>query len=203
MTLSRRRFLTGIDHGSVAANGGTRRQSCFFDMRCIEDVHNALTGSEEIVRDDPPVAAPPDGFGAHDRASMLATSDSESRETGGEWRRQRVVRIVAKTTHPPIGIERRFRAVCLSTVTTKLGDVLIADLPRRQRFGEALTIELWVGPRPWHRSYVDKKIDGWLPKQIDEFSDRPGRMTYGEKCARDVSLAEEGGRQPGPHRRIS
>ena len=104
----------------------------FVDMRRLEDVHNALPGGEEIIRDDPPMAAPPDGLGAHNCASVPATSVSESRETRGERRRQRVVRIVAKAAHLPISVGRRFRAACLSTETTKLGDMLVADLPRCQ-----------------------------------------------------------------------
>jgi hypothetical protein len=59
--------------------------------------------------------------------------------------------------------------------------MLIADLPRRQRFGEAFAIELRIGARSRHRSYIDKMVDAGLSKQIDQFDDRPGRMAYGEK----------------------
>jgi hypothetical protein len=79
----------------------------FVDMRRIEDVHNALAGGEKIVRNDPPVAAPPDSLGAHDRAAVPAASIAESRETRGERRHQRVIRIIAKAAHVPISVGRR------------------------------------------------------------------------------------------------
>jgi hypothetical protein len=82
------------------------------------------------------------------------------------------------------------RAAYLSTVTTKFGDMLIADLPRRQRFGKAFPIELRIGARSWYRPYVDSQVDPGPSKQIDEFDDRPGRMAYGEEGARDGSAGK-------------
>ena len=65
--------------------------------------------------------------------------------------------------------------------------MLIADLPRRQRFWKAFPIELRISARSWYRPYVDSQVDAGLPKQIDEFDDRPSRMAYGEEGARDGS----------------
>jgi hypothetical protein len=182
--------LGRVDHSSVAANGSAGRQTRFVDMRRPEDVHDAFARGEEIVCDDTPMAAPPDGLGTHDRASMPPTPVSESRQTRCEGRRQRVVRIIAKTAHPPISIGRRSRAAHLSAEATKFGDMLIADLPRRQRLGKAFAIELRIGARSRYRPYVDDQVDARCPKQIDEFDDRPGRMAYGKKGARDGSAGK-------------
>ena len=134
--------LGGVDHGSVVANHGARCQMCFIDMRRPEDVHNAFACGEEVVRDDTPMAAPPDGLGAHDRASVPATSVSEPRQTRCERQRQRVVRIIAKASHPPISVESEGSALRIfPRRPPSFGDMLIADLPRRQRFGEAFAIE--------------------------------------------------------------
>ena len=62
--------------------------------------------------------------------------------------------------------------------------MFIADLPRRQRFGKAFTVELRIGARSRHRSHVYDEIDARLPQQIDELGDRPGGMTYGEEGVR-------------------
>jgi hypothetical protein len=62
--------------------------------------------------------------------------------------------------------------------------VFIADLPRRQRFGEAVAVELRIGARPRHRPNVTDEIDAGLPEQTDEFGDRPGGMADGEECVR-------------------
>ena len=43
--------------------------------------------------------------------------------------------------------------------------MLIADLPRRKRFGEALLIELRVGARLRHRPYVDNEAEAELRKR--------------------------------------
>ena len=69
--------------------------------------------------------------------------------------------------------------------------MLIADLPRRQRFGEALLIELRVGARPGYRPYVDNEADARFPQEIDKFDDRPGRVAYGEKGIRVIAPTDE------------
>ena len=78
------------------------------------------------------------------------------------------------------------RALCLagSPETAKLGEVLITDLPRCQRFREAMLIELRVGAQSRDGSHVDNEIDSGLLQQIGKFDDRPGRMAYGEKGVR-------------------
>ena len=69
----------------------------------------------------------------------------------------------------------------------RVRDMLVADLPRRQRFGKALLIELRVGARPRHRPYVDNEADARLSQEIDKFDDRPGRVAYGEKGVRVIA----------------
>jgi hypothetical protein len=83
-----------------------------------------------------------------------------------------------------MGVRRRFYISRLSSKTAKRGDMFIADLPRRQRFGEAVVVELWIGTGSRHRPHVDDEIDAVLPEQIDEFGDRPGGMADGEECVR-------------------
>jgi hypothetical protein len=68
--------------------------------------------------------------------------------------------------------------------------MLIADLPRPQRFGKVFAIELRIGARSRYRPYVDNQVDPGRSKQINEFDDRPGRMAYGEKGARAGSAGK-------------
>lgn len=72
--------------------------------------------------------------------------------------------------------------------------MLVTDPPSCQRLGEAFAVELRIGARSRHRPYIDNKPDTVLLKQLDEFDDRPRRMTYGEKDARDGSLWNGGTR---------
>ncbi len=161
-------------------------------MRFPENVHHLLACGEKVVGNDPAVAAPPDRFSAHDHAPVLATSFPEPGQAGGEGGCQCVVRIVPKAAHSPISIQRGLSAARLSSEAAELGDMLIADLPWRQRFREALLIELRVGARPRHRPYVDNEVDAGLLQEIGKFDDRPGRVAYGEKRARVAAPTDEG-----------
>lgn len=114
---------------------------------------------KKVVGDDPSVAPPPNRFGAHDYTSLLTASFPEPRQADGKGYRQRIVCIVLKAAHSPIGIGRGFRVVRLPPAAAKFGDMLVADLPRLQRFREGLLIELRIGARPRYRPYVDNEAD--------------------------------------------
>jgi hypothetical protein len=79
----------------------------------------------------------------------------------------------------------------LGALTAHDDDAQDAKRPRRQRFGEALPIELRVGARPRHRPYVDNEVDAGLPQEIGKFDDRPGRVAYGEKGVRVIAPMDE------------
>jgi hypothetical protein len=70
ITSSRPRTFSGIDDSSIIAMDGAGRQVCLIDVRRPEDVHHPLSCGEKVVGNDPPMAAPPDRFRAHDRASV-------------------------------------------------------------------------------------------------------------------------------------
>jgi hypothetical protein len=182
----------GIDHRPIVANDCAGCQARHIDMRFPENVHHLLACGEKVVGNDPAVAAPPDRFSAHDHAPVLTASFPEPGQAGGEGGCQGVVRIVSKAAHSPIGVGRGFSAARLSPQAAEPGDMLVADLPWRQRFGEALLIELRVGARPRHRPYVDNEVDTGLLQEIGKFDDRPGRVAYGEKRVRVAAPTDEG-----------
>jgi hypothetical protein len=47
-------------------------------------VKHLLAGGKEIVDDNVPVATPPDGFRAHDRAPVLTTQRAQPRQADGK-----------------------------------------------------------------------------------------------------------------------
>jgi hypothetical protein len=128
------------------------------------------------------------GGGAPRCGGSSAAADPD----GGKGRCQGVVRIVPKAAHLPVSIQRGFGAARLSPEAAEPGDMLVADLPWRQRFREALLIELRVGTRPRHRPYVDNEVDAGLLQEIGKFGDRPGRVAYGEKGVRVAAPTDEG-----------
>ena len=147
-------------------------------MRFSENVLHLLPRGQKVIGNDPAVAAPPNRFSAHGHATLLTAAFPEPGQAGGKGGRQSVVRIVPKAAYAPIGIWRGLGIARLPPQAAELGNMLIADLPRCQRFGEALLIELRVGARPRYRPYVDNEVDAGLPQQIDKFDDRPGRVAY-------------------------
>jgi hypothetical protein len=54
-----------IDNGAVRLTNATGREECPIDAVRAKDMENPLSGANEIIGDDPPVTAPPDGFRAH------------------------------------------------------------------------------------------------------------------------------------------
>jgi hypothetical protein len=149
-----------------------------------KNVHHTLALAEQIIGDDAPMTSPPDGLGAHDRAPVLAAQFPQSRKACSEGLRQSIVGIVPEAADSPIGVWGRFAAARLSAKAAKFRDMIVADLPRRQRLREAVAIELRIGARSRHRPHIYDEIDARLPQQIGEFGDRPGGMTYGEEGVR-------------------
>lgn len=91
------------------------------------------------------MTSPPDRLGAHDRAAVPGAQNLELGETVGKGRSQRIIRIVAEAAYTPIVVRRRLSITRLSSKPAKRGNMFVADLPRRQRFGEAFDIELRIG----------------------------------------------------------
>jgi hypothetical protein len=186
-TLGLRLILRGINDCFVSAHDSAGRQHRLIDMRGSENMHDVFAVGEEIVCDNATMATPPDGFGAHDRAAALVAENAEPLNACGERRRQRIVCIITKTTNPPIRVRRRLCDTLLATETAKLGDVRIVYLTALQFAWKSFEIELRISARPWHRSYIYDKFDVRFPKEINELFEGPGRMTYSEEDARNIS----------------
>lgn len=178
-----------VKHLSIFAHDGAGRQARLINMRFPKDMHHAVTAGEQIVGDNPPVTAPPDGFGAHDCAYAPMAQFAKPRQAPSEGRGQCIIRVVPKAAHPPIEIGRRLRAARLSPKTTKFGDMFIAYSPTRQFIRDGLQIELRIGVRSGHRSDICNQVYARSLEQIDKLVDRPGRMTYCVECGRGGSNA--------------
>lgn len=177
-------MLLGIDDCSISSHDSTGCQAGLAHMFCPKDMHHALAFAYQVVGYDAAVAPPPDGFRAHDRGAVLDAKFSQACQACSERPREGIVRIVAKTAHAPIGVGGWLQPARLTSKSAKLGDMLIADLPQRQRFLKTFTIKLRICARARYRPHIDNKIDARLPKKIDEFNDCPGRVTYGEEAVR-------------------
>src|SRR5689334_16741740 len=90
-----------------------------------KDVQYALAFAEQIIGNDAPMAAPPDGFRAHDCAPALGAYRPQPRQACGERLRPGIVRIVSKAAHPPITVRGRFHVPRLPPMTAEIGDMFI------------------------------------------------------------------------------
>src|SRR5215471_8233240 len=61
---------SGIGQRSVRSASGRRRELRELDAAGREDVEDRFAAAQQVVRDDAPMAAPPHGLGAHDRAAF-------------------------------------------------------------------------------------------------------------------------------------
>src|SRR4051794_7153431 len=72
---------------------------CHYRLRDVvgpKNVEHGLAAGEQVIRDDPPVAAPPDRLGAHDRGWSLTTKLAQASEAGVESVGERVIGIIPK-----------------------------------------------------------------------------------------------------------
>lgn len=141
----RLRTFRRIDDLSVAAYDGSGCQARLVDMRWTQDVHHMIALTEQVIADDPPMTSPPDRLGAHDRTAVPGAQPLELGETAGKGRSERIIRIVSEAAYTPIVVRRRLSIPRLSSKPAKRGNMFVADLRRRQRFGEAFAIELRIG----------------------------------------------------------
>src|ERR1700720_3379852 len=104
----------------------------------------SLAGRQEIVRDDPPVAAPPDRLGAHDRAAPLTAERPQPREAGAERLAQLIVGENVEALHAPERVDLGADVLRLAQAAERR-HVLVADLERRERAGKRVAVILRVG----------------------------------------------------------
>src|SRR6185437_1665197 len=85
-----------------------RRELGRFNL-AVENVLDGKARGDQVVGDDPAMAAPPDGFRAHHRGATLARELQQLLEAGAELGRVGVIGVVAETRLAPQRV-RRFAA---------------------------------------------------------------------------------------------
>jgi hypothetical protein len=81
----------------------------------------------------------------------------------------------------PEGVDLRPNITRARPQPAKGGDMLIADLAARQSFGKRIRVELRIGARPGHRSYIGDKSNFQPGQHIDEFANRMRRVADGKE----------------------
>ena len=142
-----------------------------------KDMRDRDATRQEVIGDYAPMAAPPDGLCAHDRAAMPLGNITQLLKSGSKRIRRRVIGVCAKGGVSPIGVGRWRRIPWTASPAAERADVAVVDARISQGCGKDLRIELRVGSRARYRPDVDQKVDRGLLKQCQELRGCAGRMT--------------------------
>jgi len=130
---------------------------------------------EQVIGDDPAVAAPPHRLGAHDRDRLTLRDREKLVEAGVELRRQRVVGVVAERRDLPGIVGECGRFLGLAAPAAERRDRGVSD--RRDRGAEDVAVELRVRARSPDRADIDERGDVVGTEHLGELVDRSCRVT--------------------------
>src|SRR5690242_6492200 len=99
-----------------------------------------MSGGEQVIGDDPPMAAPPHGFGAHDRAPLASSERQQSLHPLAKAVGQRVVGVVVKALVAPQAVDLGRDLVTPAAQAAELADELVPDLELRQLAGQRIEV---------------------------------------------------------------
>jgi hypothetical protein len=108
-------------------------------------VEHFLARRDQIVSDDAPMAAPPDGLGAHDRTEFLVAQPAQLGEAGLKCRVHGVVGVVVKALVLPERIGCRRHVALVPPQSAEFGDLPIPDLSDVQTLAQGIRVVLRVG----------------------------------------------------------
>src|SRR5262249_37890664 len=155
-----------------------------------KNVERHFARGYEVVRNDSPMASPPDRLRAHDGAAPCLSQFAQPREARTEVLAHGVVRVVVKALVLPKRVHLWGHVGCPATQTSQCGDVLVSDLRSHQGPGKPIRVVLWIGARPRDGPHVDDETDIRILQQAHERLDRPGRMPDGKERVAHASTQD-------------
>jgi hypothetical protein len=160
-----------------AADPGEGGEGVGLAARGAEDVFDGDAPDGESVGDERAVAAPGEGFGAHERAGLFGGEMKGAGEGGYEIGSLHVVGVAAEAGVAPTGVD----GVLFGVAEAAEGfEVDVADAARAEGGRERLAIELRVATGAGNGANVDDALDAVGAEERDEFVERAGRVADGE-----------------------
>lgn len=140
----------------------------------VHDVEYGVAADEEGVADEAAVAAPGDGFGAHDgeRPGLVGEVD-EALDAGGELGGLHVVGVPAERGVAPPGVGRVLGGVAESA---EVGESFVPDAGVREAARQYVFAELGVVARFGHGAHINEGADAVGAQYLNEFVDRMRRV---------------------------
>jgi hypothetical protein len=145
----------------------------------IDQVEDHEATGYERVGDQPPMAAPPGGLGAHDRQVVTGFSPSLEIEQGAPERVRTHVRGVGREgRRPPRARDSTPRWRCAPTAQC-LTPPLVAEPEQGQVGFEPLARQVRLPATKWVAAYVDDRCDARGSKQAGKVDCRSGSVADG------------------------
>jgi hypothetical protein len=135
------------------------------------------TVREHMIRDDAPVAAPPEGLGAHDGARLSACHLEQLAQAGPEGRGHCIVGVVVERPRLPPGVDVAVGARALSPTAAERREMAVGDAGPTERLRQRIEVELRVRPRPRKAPDVDEPRDAEHAEYLDELVERARRVS--------------------------
>lgn len=132
-------------------------------------------------RHDPPMAAPPQRFRAHDRAMPQPAQVAEPRKAGVEGRAHRIVGVIVEALVLPERINAQCHVALPAATPAQRRDVLVGDRALRKRPRQRIAVELRIGARMRYCPDVDDLGHVGASQKCDEIADGAPRMADGVK----------------------
>jgi hypothetical protein len=155
------------------------------------DVLDRPIAHQQIVRDDSPVASPPQSFGAHVRGARAGRRVSQFAQTVGEIPTLRVVCVRSESRQLPcrmLGVGALRAAPAAEVLEPSILDPRALERP-----GQFRLVELRPSLRAGVRSHVGHQGNAMLAEQFEEPLDRMRRVSDREDQRR---LIARWGRRP-------
>jgi hypothetical protein len=144
----------------------------------VKDIHATR---ERVVRDDAAMTAPPQDFGAHDRAGLLACTREQCAERSLKLARLGVVRVVLERSDLPAGVARGLCGLRRASPSPEVTLLDKGDAVARQLLRERVCVELRIRAGARKMPDVDERLDAVCAQRSDELAIRAIRVADREQ----------------------
>jgi len=158
-------------------NSCERRELVKIGARVSHNVFDSMAADGERVSDKGAMAAPGNGFGAHDGAEFCLRQSFEARESGGEVWSLHVVGEAAKAGVVPAGVDGIGVRVAQAT---ELRQVRVSNVRVANGFSERVAIELRIVAGLGNGAHVDEALNLVSFEEGEEIVDGAVGMADGE-----------------------
>lgn len=166
------RFRGWIYERPIGQRLHPRRELCRVNLIVSHDVHHRNSLRQEVVSNDPTMAAPPHGFSTHNRAAIVMGERPQFIQSRSERVSCRVIGIVPEGRDLPERVGRWHRSFFAVPQPAKSRQLSIGYSSANERCRESISVELRICSRARDRSHVDEHVHRDLLEQSHKLDER-------------------------------